>query len=129
MRYSQKAGWMSNPILEKVSENIVDGGLLIFDLKNFKHSNEVENWSYKLKQESLGGKVEYLGVAEWLNLTDIAIHKSSTAYVFKIHNETEKSVQFSEWVKGVISEYSCRNWLFSNILTKGGQKFSTYTLC
>ena len=46
--------------LEKVSENIVDGGLLIFDLKNFKHSNEVmKNWSYKLKQESLWGKVEY----------------------------------------------------------------------
>ena len=28
--------------LEKISENIVDGGLLIFDLKNFNHSNEVE---------------------------------------------------------------------------------------
>ena len=61
MRYSTKAGWMSNPILEKISENVVDGGLLIFDLKNFNHSNEVENWSHKLKQESLGGKVEYLG--------------------------------------------------------------------
>ena len=110
--------------LEKVSENIVDGGLLIFDLKNFQHSNEVENWSYKLKQESLGGKVEYLGRAEWLNLTDIAIHNSSTAYVFKIHNEKEKSVQFSDWVKGVIPEYSCRNWLFSNISSRSVQKFS-----
>lgn len=110
--------------LEKICQNVVDGGLLIFDLKNFSHSNEVENWGYRLKNEDMDGKIEYLGHAEWLNLAEISLHKSSKALIFRVKSGAKKNVKFHDWVKGVIPEYVCKDSLFKPSIMHNETRFA-----
>ena len=90
-----------NQYLDKICESVVDGGLLIFDMKYFRFSFNQKNLAYQV-YENNDNRVQYLGEAEWMNLADVAVIKTTDVMVSKyIINPTDK-VNFSEWVKGVI---------------------------
>jgi len=110
--------------LDTICESVVDGGLLIFDMKNFKFSSNNKNLAYQLRYENNDNRVQFLGEAEWMNLADVAVIKTTEVMVFKIHHKATKTLNFSEWIKGVIPEYTCQSWHFDRLSHQVNPRFS-----
>ena len=113
-----------NQYLDKICESVVDGGLLIFDMKNFRFSFNQKNLAYQLRYENNDNRLQYLGEAEWMNLADVAVIKTTDVMVFQIHHKATDKVNFSEWVKGVIPEYTCQSWQFDRLRHQANPRFS-----
>ena len=113
-----------NQYLDRICDSVVDGGLLIFDMKNFKISHNEKNLAYQLRYENNDNRVQFLGEAEWMNLAQVAVIKTTEVMVFKIHHKATKSPDFSSWIEGVIPEYTCQSWLFDRLRNQANPRFS-----